>query len=205
MAWHGIGLNGIGLDWMGWDGMAWNGMEWYGMPCHAMPCHGMIPNDHDREYARTHAQEVDKTGAWSRTSASCEVHHSRSPTQPAPRERSPQQPRPRTPFPPPDVCVQVPPLRYIMKNAVPFARGLGSSSAAIVSGIVAGLILCGHELPVEGEEALLQLAAEIEVCLVVWGLANRPEFHLTTQHQSGGVGVPAPLPPSDRYVRHRGV
>uniref|UniRef100_A0A6T2GMA6 Homoserine kinase n=1 Tax=Eutreptiella gymnastica TaxID=73025 RepID=A0A6T2GMA6_9EUGL len=58
--------------------------------------------------------------------------------------------------------VKVPPLRYIMKNAVPFARGLGSSSAAIVSGIVAGLILCGHELPVEGEEALLQLAAEIE-------------------------------------------
>jgi len=57
---------------------------------------------------------------------------------------------------------EVPPLRYTLRNAIPFSRGLGSSSAAIVSGIIAGLVLCGHELPVSGEEGLLQLAAGIE-------------------------------------------
>ncbi|CEL93998.1 unnamed protein product [Vitrella brassicaformis CCMP3155] len=56
----------------------------------------------------------------------------------------------------------VPTLKYTCVNRIPFARGLGSSSAAIVSGLVAGLVLTGHELPVEGEEALLQLACGIE-------------------------------------------
>ena len=56
----------------------------------------------------------------------------------------------------------VPNLKYHLKNRIPFCRGLGSSSAAIVSGLVAGLVLSGHELPVEGIESLLQLACEIE-------------------------------------------
>eukprot|EP01137_Pigoraptor_chileana_P021919 Opistho-2@86225 len=56
----------------------------------------------------------------------------------------------------------VPTLRYTCKNTIPFARGLGSSSAAITSGLLAGLALAGHELPVAGEEELLQLAAAIE-------------------------------------------
>jgi homoserine kinase len=39
---------------------------------------------------------------------------------------------------------------------------LGSSSAAIVAGIIAGLVLAGHRLPVWGSESLLQIAASIE-------------------------------------------
>ena len=47
-------------------------------------------------------------------------------------------------------------------NRIPFARGLGSSSAAIVGGLVAGLVLSGHKVPCWGEESLLQLACGIE-------------------------------------------
>lgn len=52
-----------------------------------------------------------------------------------------------------------PSLRYTCRNAVPHGRGLGSSSAAIVGGLLAGAALAGMkaELP-----ALLKLAADIE-------------------------------------------
>jgi len=56
----------------------------------------------------------------------------------------------------------VPTLRYKVANRIPYARGLGSSSAAIIAGIIAGLVLAGHTLPCWGSEALLQIAAEIE-------------------------------------------
>ena len=69
---------------------------------------------------------------------------------------------------------EVPPLKYHCINRIPYGRGLGSSSAAIVGGLIAGLALCGKELQVYGEhslsaggeraepEELLQLACEIE-------------------------------------------
>ena len=57
---------------------------------------------------------------------------------------------------------ELPTLKYHCESRIPFARGLGSSSAAIVAGIVAGLVLAGHRLPVRGKEGLLQLAATIE-------------------------------------------
>eukprot|EP00934_Nitzschia_sp_Nitz4_P001748 Nitzschia sp. Nitz4//scaffold44_size153857//85038//86536//NITZ4_002729-RA/size153857-snap-gene-0.211-mRNA-1//-1//CDS//3329552181//1748//frame0 len=56
----------------------------------------------------------------------------------------------------------LPTLKYHVISRIPYARGLGSSSAAIVAGIVAGLILAGHRLPCWGSEALLQIAAGIE-------------------------------------------
>lgn len=56
----------------------------------------------------------------------------------------------------------VPTLKYHAVSRIPYARGLGSSSAAIVGGIVAGLVLAGHKLPCWGSEALLQIAAGIE-------------------------------------------
>jgi homoserine kinase len=37
----------------------------------------------------------------------------------------------------------LPHLHYRIKNEIPFARGLGSSSAAIVGGLVAGSVLAG--------------------------------------------------------------
>jgi homoserine kinase len=56
----------------------------------------------------------------------------------------------------------LPILKYHVVSRIPYARGLGSSSAAIVAGIVAGLVLAGHRLPCWGSEALLQIAASIE-------------------------------------------
>ncbi|RLN89368.1 hypothetical protein BBJ28_00012945 [Nothophytophthora sp. Chile5] len=55
-------------------------------------------------------------------------------------------------------------IKVHCKNRIPFARGLGSSSAGIVGGIIAGLALSGMRLPVHGREELLQLvrASEIE-------------------------------------------
>lgn len=56
----------------------------------------------------------------------------------------------------------VPPLKYRLVNRIPYARGLGSSSAAIVGGLIAGLVLAGHQVPAWGSEELLNMAAEIE-------------------------------------------
>jgi len=57
---------------------------------------------------------------------------------------------------------EMPPLRFKCHNRIPFARGLGSSSAGIVAGLMAGLVLSGKELPVWGSETFLQMACEIE-------------------------------------------
>lgn len=57
----------------------------------------------------------------------------------------------------------MPLLRYKCVNRIPYARGMGSSSAAIVAGLIGGLVLSGHQLPMWGHEKLLQLACEIEV------------------------------------------
>lgn len=62
---------------------------------------------------------------------------------------------------------EMPTLQYHVVSRIPYARGLGSSSAAIVAGIIAGLVLAGHRLPCWGSEALLQIAAGIEVRSVV--------------------------------------
>ena len=48
---------------------------------------------------------------------------------------------------------------YKCKNSIPFSRGLGSSSAAIVSGLLAGAVLSGEDF---SKETLVNLAAEIE-------------------------------------------
>ena len=53
----------------------------------------------------------------------------------------------------------VPPLRLSCENWVPLARGLGSSSAALVAGLVAGNEFLGHAL---SSQALLQIATRME-------------------------------------------
>jgi homoserine kinase len=53
----------------------------------------------------------------------------------------------------------VPGLQYECTNRVPYARGMGSSSAAIVSGLVAGSAISGADL---SNEELTILAADIE-------------------------------------------
>jgi homoserine kinase len=53
----------------------------------------------------------------------------------------------------------VPALKYECTNRIPYARGLGSSSAAIVGGLVAGSAISGANL---GNDVLTILAADIE-------------------------------------------
>lgn len=57
---------------------------------------------------------------------------------------------------------ELPPLAFHLVNRIPIAAGLGSSSAAIVAGLLAGQVLTGKQLPVEREEAALQLASQVE-------------------------------------------
>lgn len=56
------------------------------------------------------------------------------------------------------VGAEVPGLRLTCRNTIPHARGLGSSSAAVVAGVAAGFALAGREL----DTTALQLAAEFE-------------------------------------------
>ena len=55
-----------------------------------------------------------------------------------------------------------PHLHYFLRNRIPIGAGLGSSSAAIVGGLLAGLALTGRSLAVTAEEAALQLASTVE-------------------------------------------
>ena len=52
-----------------------------------------------------------------------------------------------------------PEVSIVCDNAIPLARGLGSSSAAIVAGLTAGNVLMGRT---HSREKLLQMAAELE-------------------------------------------
>lgn len=53
----------------------------------------------------------------------------------------------------------MPPLKFTCRNAIPHGRGLGSSSAAIVGGLLAGAALAGLDTDLPH---LLKLAADIE-------------------------------------------
>ncbi len=62
----------------------------------------------------------------------------------------------------------VPPLRIHCDNSIPYARGMGSSSAAIVGGLIGGLVISGHRLPCWGSEELLQVCVcEVRQLVVV--------------------------------------
>jgi homoserine kinase len=52
-----------------------------------------------------------------------------------------------------------PPLSLLCKNQIPLARGLGSSAAAIVAGLLAANALCAHPLD---QQCLLELAVRME-------------------------------------------
>ncbi len=58
-----------------------------------------------------------------------------------------------------ELNITPPPLQLKMTNEIPLARGLGSSAAAIVAGIVAANHLTGQNIP---RERLLDLAIEVE-------------------------------------------
>jgi len=94
----------------------------------------------------------------------------------------------------------VPILKYHVVSRIPYARGLGSSSAAIVAGIIAGLVLAGHRLPCWGSEALLQIAAGIEghpdnVAPVIYG-----GIQIGIHNGTRWVTERAPTPPGLQLV-----
>ena len=63
----------------------------------------------------------------------------------------------------PDCPLEVDDLKFTSINRIPPARGLGSSSAALVSGLAAGLALAGQDLAApQTKQLLLQLAADAE-------------------------------------------
>ena len=54
-------------------------------------------------------------------------------------------------------------IKFTCINRIPPARGLGSSSAALVAGLSAGLALAGQDLSApQTKQLLLQLAADAE-------------------------------------------
>lgn len=94
----------------------------------------------------------------------------------------------------------MPILKYTVDSKIPYARGMGSSSAAIVAGIIAGLVLAGHQLPCWGSEALLQIAASIEghpdnVAPVIYG-GIQLGIHTGTRWMTERV----PMPPGIQMV-----
>ncbi len=90
--------------------------------------------------------------------------------------------------------VQPPGLRLVCRNVIPHARGLGSSSAAIVGGVVlARALVAGGSLLVD-DDALFCLAAEIE------GHPDNvaPAFYggfVISGHDHGFYAVPSPVDP----------
>jgi len=58
--------------------------------------------------------------------------------------------------------MEVPTLKYTCVNRIPYARGMGSSSAGIVSGLLAGCIISGHRFKCWGHEEFLQFASNLE-------------------------------------------
>ena len=91
--------------------------------------------------------------------------------------------------------VEPPPLRFECQNAIPPTRGMGSSSAALVAGLAAGLAFGGKDMSTPAtKKLLLQLAAEEEghadnVAPAIYGgfqIAFRAEEQWITQR----VGLP---------------
>lgn len=63
----------------------------------------------------------------------------------------------------PDETLPVHDIKFTSINRIPPARGLGSSSAALVAGLAAGLALAGQDLAApQTKQLLLQLAADAE-------------------------------------------
>lgn len=89
------------------------------------------------------------------------------------------------------------PVTFHVNNPIPLARGLGSSSAALVAGVAAADALTGSRL---GREGVFQLAARIEghpdnVAPAVFG-----GFTVSAAHEAGFTTRSLPLPPAWHYL-----
>lgn len=91
----------------------------------------------------------------------------------------------------------IPPLFLSCHNNIPLARGLGSSAAAVVSGLVAANYLCGSPL---SSEDLLEMGAQLEghpdnVAPALFGGCQ-----IVVQEEGRLVHISIPLPPELRAV-----
>jgi len=86
----------------------------------------------------------------------------------------------------------VPEMRVRCRNDIPTARGLGSSSAALVGGLTAGNALNGEPL---SQDDLLQIAARVEghpdnVAPAIYG-----GMRIAALENGGVMSAPVPVPP----------
>lgn len=96
-----------------------------------------------------------------------------------------------------EVGREAPALRIEMENAIPVSRGLGSSSSAIVGGLVGANTLLGEPL---SQEDLLRLAVEIEGHPDNVAPALLGGLQVTAVTDAGLVHLTLPVPPELRAV-----
>lgn len=91
----------------------------------------------------------------------------------------------------------MPGLRIACQNEIPLGRGLGSSSAAIVGGLMAGNELCGRPL---SQERLLELAARTEGHPDNVAPALLGGFQIVVREEHGLIACSVPVPAGLRAV-----
>ena len=91
----------------------------------------------------------------------------------------------------------VPIVRVVCENRIPLGRGLGSSAAAVVGGLVAGNELCGKPL---SQERLLELAIEVEGHPDNAAAALLGGCQIVVQAEEGLVTASVPIPGNLRAV-----
>jgi homoserine kinase len=91
----------------------------------------------------------------------------------------------------------VPDLFISCKNDIPLARGLGSSAAAAVSGLLAANLLSGEPLP---PEELLQLGIQLEGHADNLAAALFGGCQVVTLDNGQAIHAPIPLPPELKAV-----
>ena len=85
----------------------------------------------------------------------------------------------------------VPSFRIVCHNEVPLARGLGSSSAALVGGLLAGNAVCGDPL---SRSDLLDIAADVEGHPDNVAPALLGGCQIAVSHDGRVVTAPVPVP-----------
>ena len=93
--------------------------------------------------------------------------------------------------------LQVPEVGITCENAIPLARGLGSSSAAAVAGLVAGNEVCGRPM---SQEDLLDRAAAVEGHPDNVFPALMGGCQIVVRDGSRLLSSPVPVPPELRAV-----